>query len=175
VGADLDFEHQQENAYSASVEAPNGNDFFDDAQLGRTKSYTKAVSILKKFSDTLALTLDTMRDFELGEMQYLDPGNDALREMWNAYYDSISDDVSIMRYLRRLLIHRIQTFDRMKDGVGDPAVVFLDPAHVRLQLVNASALKESRYSTKQGDDIGVLTNMTVVSHQTTVVECRQMS
>ena len=28
--------------------------------------------------------------------------------------------------------------------------------------MNASALEESRVSTKQGDDIGVLTNMTVV-------------
>jgi len=31
------------------------------------------------------------------------------------------------------------------------------------QLVNASALKESRATTIQGDNIGVLTNMTVVS------------
>ena len=31
------------------------------------------------------------------------------------------------------------------------------------QLVNASALKESRTTTIQGDNIGVLTNMTVVS------------
>jgi hypothetical protein len=111
--------------------AQNGDDFFDDAQLGRTKSYTRAVSILKKFSDTLALTLDTMRDFELGEMQYLDAGNDALREMWNGYYDSISDDVNIMRYLRRLLIQRIQTFDRMKDRVGDLTVALLAPAYIR--------------------------------------------
>jgi hypothetical protein len=35
--------------------------------------------------------------------------------------------------------------------------------HLLCQLVNASALKESRATTIQGDNIGVLTNMTVVS------------
>jgi len=122
----------------------NGNDFFDDAQLGRTKSYTKAVSITRKFNDVLILSLDTFRDFEQGELQYFNTGNETLDDIWKTYLASVFDDFATMRYLQRVLVQKIQTFDRMKDG-----------------LVNSSSLKESRYSTKQGDDIGVLTNMTV--------------
>ncbi|EXJ59775.1 hypothetical protein A1O7_03922 [Cladophialophora yegresii CBS 114405] len=124
--------------------AGDGNDFFDDAQLGRTKSYTNAVYIMRKFKDTLSLSLDTFQDFQQGELLYFDTGNKQHDEGWKLYFDSIYEDLASMRYLQRVLLQKIQTFDRMKDD-----------------LVNSSALYESRYATKQGDDIGVLTNMTV--------------
>lgn len=95
----------------------DGNDFFDDAQLGRTKSYTKAVSIMRKFNDILSLALDTFHDFELGEGQYFGTGNDELDSRWKGYLDSISDDFASLRYFHRILVQKIQTFDRMKDGV----------------------------------------------------------
>ncbi|KEF59571.1 uncharacterized protein A1O9_04416 [Exophiala aquamarina CBS 119918] len=132
-----------EGAYYGSMD---GNDFFDDAQLGRTKSYTKAVTIMRKFNDVLILSLDTFRDFEQDELQYFNTGNEMLDDLWKRYLDRIFDGFATMQYLQRVLVQKIQTFDRMKDG-----------------LVNSSALKESRYSTKQGDDIAVLTNMTVVN------------
>ena len=150
-------------AYYGSM---SGNDFFDDEHLGRTKSYTKAVSIMRKFNDTLSLSLDTFQDFELGELQYISTGNDTLDDLWKRHLDSIFNDFTSMRHLQRILVQKIQTFDRMKDGVSRSDILARhDIAHGVLQLVNSSALKESRHSTKQGDDIAVLTNMTVVSHR----------
>jgi len=104
-----------ETAYNGSMD---GYDFFDDAQLGRTKSYTKAVSIMRRFNDMLSLSLDTFRDFELGELQYFGTGNAMLDDIWKPYLDSIFDDFGTMRYLQRVLVQKIQTFDRMKDGVS---------------------------------------------------------
>ncbi|KIY03609.1 uncharacterized protein Z520_00300 [Fonsecaea multimorphosa CBS 102226] len=103
-----------ETAYYASMD---GNDFFDDAQLGRTKSYTKAVSILRKFNDMLNLTLETFQDFEQGELQFLNTRDEKLDDLWKIYLDRIFEDFATMRYLQRVLVQKIQTFDRMKDGV----------------------------------------------------------
>lgn len=100
----------------------SGDEFFDDAQLGRTKSYTQAVSIMRRFNDTLNLCLDTFGDFEHGELQYFGTGDDSLDELWRQYLDNIFDDFNTMRYLQRVLDQKIQTFDRMKDGVSIQSV-----------------------------------------------------
>ncbi|ETI29380.1 hypothetical protein G647_01833 [Cladophialophora carrionii CBS 160.54] len=105
-----------ETAYYKSM-AGDGNDFFDDAQLGRTKSYTNAVYIMRKFNDTLSLSLDTFQDFQQGELLYFDTGNKQHDEAWKRYFDTIYEDLASMRYLQRVLLQKIQTFDRMKDDV----------------------------------------------------------
>lgn len=99
----------------------SGNDFFDDAQLGRTKSYTKAVAIMRKFNDVLTLSLETFWDFEQDELQYFNTGNEMLDDLWKRYLDRIFDAFATMRYLQRVLVQKIQTFDRMKDGVSTSA------------------------------------------------------
>ena len=72
---------------------------------------------MRRFNDTITLTLDTFRDFERGDLQYFDSDAD-LGEIWQKYFSSLSNDYATMQNLQRVLIQKIQTFDRMKDGVS---------------------------------------------------------
>ena len=63
----------EENAYHDTIDT---NDFFDDKSLSRTKSYTKAVSVLRKFHDMLSLTLESFQDFTQGELKYFETSSE---------------------------------------------------------------------------------------------------
>jgi len=112
--------------------------------MTRTKSYTKAVSILHQLHNTLFATIDNLENFLDEKTHYFDAGDEKLNDQWSRYMDWISLEMGELRRWQRRLSQRMKRFDGMKVG-----------------LVSSSALHESRRSTKQGDDIGVLTNMTV--------------
>lgn len=84
----------------------DGNEFFDDGNLGRKKSYTKAVSIMREFNDILSLCLDTYHDFELGELHYLHTGNKVLDDFGKEYLDSLASDFASLLYFQRVLVQR---------------------------------------------------------------------
>lgn len=108
---------RKENAYHRTFDTL---DSFDDESLTRTKSYTRAVFILRQFHDMLNLTLDTFEDFIDGELGYFETNIETLDKFWSRYLESISDDLASLRYWQRMLSQKIQTFDRMKDGVTYP-------------------------------------------------------
>ncbi|KIX04584.1 uncharacterized protein Z518_05454 [Rhinocladiella mackenziei CBS 650.93] len=149
-----------ENAYHDVIDTDK---FFDDEALSRTKSYTRAVSILRKFHDLLSLTLDSFQEFSRNELKYFETSSEVLDRFWTSYLESVFESTETLRHWQRMLLQKIQTFDRMKDGVGNPRLHEVVPLSNGFdQLVNTSALQESRLATKQGIDIGVLTNVTVV-------------
>ena len=92
-------------------------DFFDDERYTWTKNYTWAVAILRRFHDALLMTIESWQEFAVGDMQYLETKNVGLDALWKEYIDSLFNDMSDLRYLQRSILQRIQTFDRMKDGV----------------------------------------------------------
>jgi len=68
----------------------------------------------------LSLTLDTFEDFTKGELGYFETNSETLDKFWSTYLESIFEDSASLRYWQRMLSQRIQTFDRMKDGVSSP-------------------------------------------------------
>lgn len=63
------------------------------------------------------MTIESWQEFALGDIQYFDTGSAKLDGLWKAYVDALFNDMSDLKYLKRSLLQRIQTFDRMKDGV----------------------------------------------------------
>lgn len=104
----------QEVAYA--LEIRNGQ-FSHDKDFKKTTRYTWALSVLRRFHDLLLKTLEAWEEFASGELRYFDTNSEVLDRLWDRYYESIFNDVSELLYLRRSLLQRIQTYDRMKDGV----------------------------------------------------------
>jgi hypothetical protein len=92
-------------------------EFFDNERYTWTVSYTRAVSILRRFHDALFLTIEAWQEFALGDIFYFETKSPQLDALWKQYTDSLFNDMSELRYLQRSLLQRISTFDRMKDGV----------------------------------------------------------
>jgi hypothetical protein len=105
----------QELAYDKEIRT---GQFSYDKDFKKTTRYTWALSVLRRFHDLLLKTLEAWEDFADGELQYFNTNSETLDKLWDRYYESLSNDVSELVYLRRSLLQRIQTFDRMKDGVG---------------------------------------------------------
>jgi hypothetical protein len=92
-------------------------EFFDDERYTWTVSYTRAVSILHRFHDALLLTIEAWQEFALRDILYFETKSTELDALWKQYIDSLFNDMSELRYLQRSLLQRIQTFDRMRNGV----------------------------------------------------------
>jgi hypothetical protein len=151
----------QEVAYEREIRT---GQFSYDKDFKKTTRYTWALSILRRFHDLLLKTLEAWEEFASGELKYFDTNSEILDRLWDRYYESLFNDASELLYLQRSLLQKIQTFDRMKDGVCGRWRTCMPFGLLRIpQLVNASALRESQNATQQGKDIGLLTNMTVVS------------
>ncbi len=93
-------------------------EFFDNERYTWTISYTRALSILRRFHDALLLTIEAWQEFALGDILYFETKSTELDALWKQYIDGLFNEISELRYLQRSLLQRIQTFDRMKDGVG---------------------------------------------------------
>lgn len=105
----------QEVAYEREIQT---GQFSYDKDFKKTTRYTWALSILRRFHDVLQKTLEAWEEFNSGELKYFATDSEILDRHWYRYHQSIFEDVSELAYLRRSLLQRIQTFDRMKDGVG---------------------------------------------------------
>jgi Mg2+ and Co2+ transporter CorA len=131
----------QESFYIRTIDT---NNFSDDQSLTRTNSYTKAVSIMRQSHDTLSTTLETLHDFLNDTETYFEKKDSTGEDLWRGFYVLIQCETDHLELWNRRVGQRMQRFEAMKNG-----------------LVSYSALEESRRSTRQGSDIGVLTNMTV--------------
>ena len=132
----------QESHYIRIID---GGSLQDSTDMSQSRSYMKAVSILRQFHDTLSAHLDSLDAFLDGTRYFeTQTPKPEPNEQWRCYFDRISREMVHLQRWRRRLLQRAQRFHDMKDGI-----------------LGASALFESRRSTKQGDDIGTLTNMTV--------------
>jgi Mg2+ and Co2+ transporter CorA len=134
-------DHDQESFYIRTIDT---NNLSDDQSLTRTNSYTKAVSILRQSHDTLSTTLETLHNFLNDTEVYFEKKDSTGEDLWRGFYVLIQCETDHLELWIRRVGQRMQRFEAMKNG-----------------LVSYSALEESRRSTRQGSDIGVLTNMTV--------------
>ncbi|KAF2137333.1 uncharacterized protein K452DRAFT_236025, partial [Aplosporella prunicola CBS 121167] len=120
--------------------------FVDDTSLTRTKQLMLAVSSIRRFRDSLARTISAWDTFGQQKILHLETtGSHALRQKWEEYIESVRSNISELKSLHLILSQKLDLFNSMRDG-----------------LVNASSLKESADSTRQGVDIGILTRMTVL-------------
>lgn len=115
LGLSVSLTRAQEVAYE--LEIRNGQ-FSYDKDFKKTTRYTWALSVLRRFHDLLMKTLEAWEEFASGELKYFDTESEILDRLWDRHYESLLNDVSELVYLRRSLLQRIQTFDRMKDGVS---------------------------------------------------------
>lgn len=92
--------------------------FFDDEHFSGTKKYTWAVSLLRRFHNLLLKTIESWDLFVSTELDFFDVDSEVLSNLWGDYFSKITNDVNELRFMQRSLEQRIQTFDRMKDGVS---------------------------------------------------------
>ncbi|OCL12573.1 hypothetical protein AOQ84DRAFT_372958 [Glonium stellatum] len=117
----------------------------DDAMLTRTIELTPTVATLRQFTDLLASTIKTCNNFQSGYMSLFNVGSIKLMEWWQGYITSFNDSVLELEALHMIMSQKLELFNSMLD-----------------KLVSASALNESTQATRQADNIGILTKMTVV-------------
>ena len=140
----------------------------DDKTFRRTKEYTTITDLLRLLHNALIKIIESWENFEKGEIQYFEVEDyQALRKVWDSHLAAINKDMSELQYLRRSLLQRIEMFDNKRSGVSVLTTVLLTSASrcLTVQLVNASAMVETRVATLQGNDIGRLTRVTVVGQE----------
>jgi hypothetical protein len=91
--------------------------FSEDKDFRKSTRYIRALSILRRFHNLLLKTLEAWEGFSSGGLKYFDTNSEILDRLWDRYYESLFSDASELLHLERSLLQRIQTFDRMKDGV----------------------------------------------------------
>jgi hypothetical protein len=104
----------QEAVYEKEIRT---DQFSEDKDFRKITRYTWTLSVLRRFHDLLLKTLQAWEEFASGELKYFDTNSEILDRLWDRYYESLFNDASELLYLERSLLQKIQTFDRMKDGV----------------------------------------------------------
>lgn len=130
----------QESYYLRTIDS---TDLDDNQSMARNRSYSKAASMLRQYHDTLSTTLDRLKNFLRENKHFFEDQKD-FEDQCGCYYNIIENEQTHLERWRCRLYQRMLRFDSMRDG-----------------LFNATALRESKRSTKQASDIGVLTYVTV--------------
>ena len=109
----------------------------DDSSMSRTRSYTKAASMLRQFHDTLATTIESLQNFLDDNLHFFETesGQDAVSM---SYLEIVHCETFHLRRFRRRLLQRMQRFDGMKDGVRWSRSLYW--RSIRLTLTQASEL-----------------------------------
>lgn len=139
-------------------------DVFDTPDLSHTRNLLLAVTTLRQFRDCLTGTITAWQAFEDTNIGVFGlQGCEGLRPRWDEYLSNIHAHVSEMKIMQLLVSQRLELFNDLRDAViiicTLSSILKLTSA---LQIMNASALRESGAATQQGDFIRVLTCMTVV-------------
>ena len=95
----------------------------------------------------MSTTLEILQRFLVSNKHYfkdLETEDQITNDPWRGYFQIIAVEVNHLEMWQRRVQQRMHRFESMKDG-----------------LVSYSGLEESRRSTTQGNNIGLLTNMTV--------------
>jgi len=113
----------------------------------------------------LAKTVEAWDSFERNEILIFNPiGWEALQPRWNGLLTLTRKAIDELRAFHALLEQKLELFNNMKDSVSlsDHFVRASNLQVSILQMVNASVLKESAVTSRQGNYITLLTRMTVV-------------
>ncbi|KAE8379714.1 hypothetical protein BDV26DRAFT_303422 [Aspergillus bertholletiae] len=119
----------------------------DEPSLSKTKEYTWILSTLRRLRNSLARLLATWAAFDMNNSVYFNLDADgALYDKFRECFHHIRQSTAELATLQMVLEQRIEMLEKMS-GV----------------LVNASSLAESITATRQGDNIRLLTYITIVS------------
>lgn len=92
------------------------DDFFDE-DFKRTKHYTEAIWIMRRFHSTLEKTSDTWNKFNVHEFSMLQCSHREVDTVWGRFRSDINEQIAELHGYQRTLAQKIQTFDRMLNGV----------------------------------------------------------
>ncbi|KAB8225606.1 hypothetical protein BDV33DRAFT_231018 [Aspergillus novoparasiticus] len=122
----------------------------DEPSLLKTKEYTWILCTLRRLRNSLARLIATWTAFDINNSVYFNLDTDgALYDKFRECFQQIRQSTAELATQQMVLEQRIEMLEKMS-GV----------------LVNASSLAESITATRQGDNIRLLTYITIVSTET---------
>ncbi|PIG87092.1 hypothetical protein AARAC_004323 [Aspergillus arachidicola] len=125
----------------------------DEPSLSKTKEYTWILCTLRRLRNSLARLIATWTAFDVNNSVYFNLETDgALYDKFRECFHQVRQSTAELATLQMILEQRIEMLEKMS-GV----------------LVNASSLAESITATRQGDNIRLLTYITIVYLPVTLV------
>ncbi|KAJ5396514.1 tumor suppressor protein LOH1CR12 [Penicillium cosmopolitanum] len=125
----------------------------DDPSLRKTKEYTWILVTLRRLRNLLARVIATLVSFDTNNSVYFDlQAEGALYDRFRECFDQVRQLTAELASTRMILEQRIETLEKMSDV-----------------LVNASSLAESITATRQGDNIRLLTYISIIYLPVTLV------
>lgn len=138
-----------------------------NSDIPRINDYTWAIQVLQLFTNTLTKTIESWQVFSQIHLSMFLPGEGQADYSATvpSFLQRLDRDVSELRYFRTLLGQRIAAFESRRSMVSCNSFVTF-AIHSRAknvnEILNTSALIETRISNTQAADIGLLTKVTVV-------------
>ncbi|KAJ5759384.1 tumor suppressor protein LOH1CR12 [Penicillium odoratum] len=118
----------------------------DEPPLKKTKEYTWTLGTLRRLRNLLARVIATLVSFDANNGVYFDLETDgALYDRFRECFDQVRQFTAELATTRMVLEQQIETLEKMSDV-----------------LVNASSLAESMMATHQGDNIRLLTYISII-------------
>ncbi|KAL9040715.1 MAG: hypothetical protein Q9214_004374 [Letrouitia sp. 1 TL-2023] len=109
-------QHHEERIF----DEPIGDDasLTDEDGFPRTREYTRTIELLRLLHNSLVKFIESWERFEDGEIQYFNINEqNSLRRAWGSHLAGIEKNINELKFLRRSLQQRIETFDTMRTGV----------------------------------------------------------
>ncbi|KAJ5635709.1 tumor suppressor protein LOH1CR12 [Penicillium longicatenatum] len=118
----------------------------DDPSLKKTKEYTWTLGTLRRLRNLLARVIATLVSFQANSGVYFDLETEgALYDRFRECFDQVRQFTAELATVRMVLEQQIETLEKMSDV-----------------LVNASSLAESMTATHQGNNIRLLTYISII-------------
>ncbi|KAB8360819.1 hypothetical protein FH972_024553 [Carpinus fangiana] len=116
----------------------------DDPQFSRSKTYFWALQAYKMFDEKLTLTIETWIEFKESKLRWVDDGHFS-RDEWSQSIDQIQKSIDGLCDKRRFIRSKSEEVRHLREG-----------------LFGASSLFDSRTAVRQGDNIRLLTWITIL-------------
>ncbi|KAL2872393.1 uncharacterized protein BJX67DRAFT_376215 [Aspergillus lucknowensis] len=118
----------------------------EDPSLNRTKEYTWILGTLRRLRNLLSRVISTVVSFDANNGAYFDlEAQGALYDRFRECLGQVRQNTAELAAIRMVLEQRIETLEKMSDV-----------------LVNASSLSESITATRQGNNIRLLTYISII-------------
>ncbi|KAL4969433.1 uncharacterized protein BDV14DRAFT_165932 [Aspergillus stella-maris] len=118
----------------------------DDPSLTKTKEYTWLLNTLRRLRNLLSRVIATLISFDANNGVYFDLESEGLLyNRFRDHFDQVRQSAATLAAARMILEQRIEALEKLSDV-----------------LVNASSLSESITATRQGDNIRLLTYISMI-------------
>lgn len=137
----------------------------EDPSLGKTKEYTWMLVSLRQLRNLLARVIATLTSFEANHSIYFDLESEGLLyDRFRECFNQIRQSAAELATARMVLEQRIETLEKISDVVKRPCDLLysIGSSLTNIKLVNASSLAESITASRQGDNIRLLTYISIV-------------